>query len=130
MNRSALNPTFSLLCAAALIVGAIWMVWHLPAFIFMPDLPQSGMSLPIFVFGRLALSVSITWLFLNARHSILIAAIIPHTIANAWGEAIGPMTWINAGVSVGGALLLVWLVGQQEVPDERDIDQSAKETLI
>jgi uncharacterized protein len=101
--------------AAALIVGAIWMVWHLPAFIFMSDLPQSGMSLPIFVVGGLALSVFNTWLFLNARHSILIAGIIPHTIANAWGEAIGPMTWINAGVLTGGAVLLIWLIGLRDV---------------
>ena len=100
---------------AALIVGAIWMVWHLPAFIFMSDLPQSDMSLPIFIVGGLALSVFITWLFQNARHSILIAGIIPHTIANAWGEAIGPMTWINASVLVCGAGFLFWLVGMRDV---------------
>ncbi len=72
-------------------------------------------SLPIFIVGGLALSVFITWLFLNARHSILIAGVIPHTIANAWGEAIGPMTWINESVLVRGACVLVWLVGMRVV---------------
>jgi uncharacterized protein len=100
--------------AAAMIVGAIWMAWHLPAF-FLSGVPQSNMSLPIFMIGGMAFNVFITWLFLNARHSILIAGIIPHAIANAWGDAMGPMTWINAGVLVGGAVLLVWLVGLREV---------------
>jgi uncharacterized protein len=100
--------------SAALILGAIWMVWHLPAF-FMSGVPQSNMSLPIFMIGGIAFTVFITWLFLNARHSILIAGIIPHAIANAWGDAMGPMTWINAGVLVCGAVLLVWLVGLRDV---------------
>ena len=111
---------------AALIVGAVWMVWHLPAFFFMSDVPQSNMSLPIFVVGGLALSVLITWLFLNARHSILIAGIIPHAFANAWGEAIGPMTWINAGVLVAGAVLLVWLVGMRDVAAPRQSREHLK----
>jgi uncharacterized protein len=100
--------------SAALILGAIWMVWHLPAF-FMSGVPQSNMSLPIFMLGGMAFNVFITWLFVNARHSILIAGVIPHAIANAWGDAMGPMTWINAGVLVTGAILLVWLVGLRDV---------------
>jgi uncharacterized protein len=87
---------------------------HLPAF-FLSGVPQSSMSLPIFMIGGIAFTVFITWLFLNARHSILIAGIIPHAIANAWGDAMGPMTWINAGVLVGGAVLLVGLVGLRDV---------------
>ncbi len=96
--------------AAALAVGAIWMVWHIPAF-FLSGLPQNNMSFPIFVVGGVALSVFITWLFVHARHSVLIAGIIPHAIANAWGDATGPMTWINAGVLVAGAVLLVLATG-------------------
>ena len=95
---------------AALVLGTIWMIWHVPAFL-MSGMPQSTMSFPIFVFGGVALSVFLTWLFLNARQSILISGVIPHAIANAWGDAIGPMTWINAGVLVAGAVLLVWFGG-------------------
>jgi uncharacterized protein len=111
--------------SAAMIVGAIWMVWHLPAF-FMSGVPQSNMSLPIFMIGGMAFNVFITWLFLNARHSILIAGIIPHAIANAWGDAMGPMTWINAGVLVAGAVLLVWLVGLRDISNPKDADQKAQ----
>lgn len=97
---------------AALVVGAIWMVWHIPAFL-LSGLPQNNMSFPIFVVGGVALSAFITWLFVNARQSILIAGIIPHAIANAWGDATGPMTWINAGVLVVGAIVLVIATGQR-----------------
>ena len=107
--------------SAALILGAIWMVWHLPAF-FMSGVPQSNMSLPIFMIGGMAFTVFITWLFLNARQSILIAGIIPHAIANAWGDAMGPMTWINAGVLVAGAVLLVWLAGLRDISAPSDAD--------
>jgi uncharacterized protein len=107
--------------AAAMIVGAIWMAWHLPAF-FLSGVPQSNMSLPIFMIGGMAFNVFITWLFLNARHSILIAGIIPHAIANAWGDAMGPMTWINAGVLVVGAALLVWLVGLRDIATPKKAD--------
>lgn len=107
--------------SAALILGAIWMVWHLPAF-FLSGVPQSNMSLPIFMIGGMAFTVFITWLFLNARQSILIAGIIPHAIANAWGDAMGPMTWINAGVLVAGAVLLVWLAGLRDISAPSDAD--------
>ncbi len=100
--------------SAALILGSIWMIWHVPAF-FMSGVPQSNMSFPIFVVGGVAFNVFITWIFLNARQSILIAGIIPHALANAWGDAFGPMTWINAGVLVAGAILLVRLVGLRDL---------------
>lgn len=95
---------------AALVVGSIWMLWHLPAF-FASGLPQSGMALPVFVIAGIALSVFVTWLFVNAKQSILIAGVIPHAIANAYGAATGSMTWINAVVLVAGAILLVVLLG-------------------
>lgn len=107
--------------SAALILGTIWMVWHIPAF-FMSGVPQSNMSFPIFVIGGVAFNVFITWLFLNARQSILIAGIIPHALANAWGDAFGPMTWINAGVLVAGAILLVRLVGLRDLSRSKGIE--------
>jgi membrane protease YdiL (CAAX protease family) len=95
---------------AALVVGAIWMLWHVPAF-FVSGLPQDGMVLPMFVVGGLALSVYVTWLFVNGRQSVLIAGIIPHAIVNAYGEATGAMTWLQVAVMVAGAVLLVVFLG-------------------
>jgi len=96
--------------SAALVVGSNWMLWHLPAF-FASGLPQSGTALPVFVIAGIALSVSVTWLFVNAKQSILIAGVIPHAVVNAYGAATGAMTWINAVVLVGGAIVLVVVLG-------------------
>lgn len=95
---------------AGLVLGCIWMIWHIPAFLA-SGLPQSGMTFGVFVIAGVALSVFVTWLFVNARRSILIAGIVPHAIVNAYGMATGQMTWINAGVLVAGAALLVAIVG-------------------
>jgi uncharacterized protein len=100
--------------SAALILGTIWMIWHVPAFL-MSGVPQSNMSFPIFAIGGVAFNVFTTWVFLNSKQSILIAGIVPHTIANAWGDAFGLMTWINAGVLVAGAFLIVRLVGMRDL---------------
>lgn len=56
--------------------------------------------------AAIALSVFVTWLFFNARQSTLIAGFTPR---------IRPMTWINAGVLVAGAILLVRLVGLRDL---------------
>ena len=95
---------------AALVVGAIWMLWHIPAF-FASGLPQSDMALPVFMIAGVALSVYVTCLFVNANQSVLVAGILPHAIVNAYGTATGAMTWINAVVLVAGALLLVVVLG-------------------
>jgi len=95
---------------AALVVGAVWMVWHLPAF-FVSGLPQDGMVISMFMIGGIALSVFVTWLFVNARGGILIAGIIPHAVVNAYGDATGAMTWVQVGVLVVAAVILVGVLG-------------------
>jgi uncharacterized protein len=110
--------------SAALILGTIWMLWHVPAFL-LSGAPQSTMSFPIFVIGGIAFNVFTTWVFLNAKQSVLIAGIIPHTIANAWGDAFGPMTWINVGVLVTGAFLLVRFVGMRDLSASGAIETKA-----
>lgn len=96
---------------AGLVVGFIWMLWHLPAF-FIAGLPQDNMVIPIFFVGGIALSVYVTWLFVNARQSVLVAGIIPHAIVNAYGEATGDMSWVQVLVMVAGAILLVAVLGR------------------
>jgi uncharacterized protein len=99
---------------AALVLGSIWMLWHVPAFL-LSGAPQSSMSFPIFVIGGIAFNVFTTWIFLNARQSVLVAGIIPHTIANAWGDAFGQMTWVNVVVLVIGAFVLIRFVGMRDL---------------
>jgi membrane protease YdiL (CAAX protease family) len=56
---------------ASLILGAIWGVWHLPAFL-LSGTPQSAWSFGPFFVGVLALGIIVTPLFNASRGSILI----------------------------------------------------------
>ena len=72
---------------ASLILGAIWGLWHLPAFL-LGGTPQSAWSFGPYVIGVLALGVIVTPMFNAARGSILIA-ILFHLQINfpIWPEA-------------------------------------------
>lgn len=66
---------------AALILGVIWGVWHLPAFL-LNGTQQSEWSFTAFFSGCIALSVIVTPLF-NASHgSILLSAIYHFMLGN------------------------------------------------
>jgi membrane protease YdiL (CAAX protease family) len=60
---------------SSLILGGIWAGWHLPLF-FLPGVAQYHMSFAIFGVNVLAISVLITWVFIHARQSILIAILM------------------------------------------------------
>lgn len=66
---------------AGLILGAIWAIWHLPAFII-GGTPQSGWSVLPYVFGIVAVSVIMTALFNSTRGSILLAALVHFQLNN------------------------------------------------
>lgn len=57
---------------AALVVGGLWALWHIPAF-FLSGTPQSGWDLMPFMLGATAVSVILTGFFNAARGSILVA---------------------------------------------------------
>ncbi len=61
-----------------LLLGALWGLWHLPLFLFMPGYNGAGtsfigISLPFveFVIGEVALAVIFTWVFHNTGGSLL-----------------------------------------------------------
>ncbi len=87
---------------AALILGVIWGLWHLPAF-YVSTLVQSQMSLPVFLLGATSLSVVTCWLFLKSKGSLLIA-ILTHLMANhatdVTGASFNQMTYALAVVAV------------------------------
>jgi hypothetical protein len=66
-------------CAASLILGAIWGLWHLPSF-FVSSLVQADLSLPIFLVGALCLSIIATWLFQHTGGSVLITVLLHYTV--------------------------------------------------
>jgi membrane protease YdiL (CAAX protease family) len=59
---------------ASLILGAIWGLWHLPAF-FLSGTPQSAWAFGPFFLGTMAITVVLTQVFNSARGSLLVAAL-------------------------------------------------------
>lgn len=90
---------------AGLILGVIWGLWHLPAFL-LGGTPQSAWSFGPYVLGVLALSVIVTPIFNAARGSILLAALF-HFQMNGptWPEAQPLENFVFALVAVIVVLL-------------------------
>lgn len=85
---------------AALILGVVWAVWHLPAF-YVGSLSQSSIQFLPFIATVIAFSVLMTWIFVNTRGSVLWAGVIPHLMINATPHAgIHPVGWITMAVAV------------------------------
>jgi len=67
---------------AGLVVGIIWAVWHLPAFLLGGGLVYDSWAVVPFFIGTIALSMTITPLFNSARGSILIAYLTHFQLMN------------------------------------------------
>jgi membrane protease YdiL (CAAX protease family) len=66
---------------AGLILGVIWGLWHLPAFL-LGGTQQSEWSFTVFFIGCLAISVIATALFNRSRGSILLSALFHFSLIN------------------------------------------------
>ncbi|OFI36440.1 CPBP family intramembrane glutamic endopeptidase [Alteromonas lipolytica] len=66
---------------AGLVLGAIWGLWHLPAFL-LSGTQQSEWSFAAFFAGCLAISVIATALFNSSRGSILLSAFFHFSLMN------------------------------------------------
>ena len=92
---------------AALLLGAIWSLWHLPAFLF-SGLPQNALPLWTFLIGTLSLGVLIAWIVNNARGSVIIA-ILAHWAANRFGALDAANARYTAAVFAAAAIaVIVW----------------------
>jgi hypothetical protein len=87
-----------------LILGAIWGVWHVPAFL-LSGTPQSAWSFGPFFIGVLAISVILTPIFNAARGSLLIAALFHFQINGpAWPDA---QPWDMLVFSIAAVLIVL-----------------------
>ena len=66
---------------AGLILGIIWGLWHIPAFL-LGGTPQSAWSFGPFFLGAVAISVIVTPLFNSSRGSILLPALLHFQLNN------------------------------------------------
>jgi membrane protease YdiL (CAAX protease family) len=97
---------------AALLIGLVWIVWHVPLF-FIPGVSQSRMCFPVFAVNIIGAAQILAWLY--SRTSSILLCIFFHAASNAivaLGFAL-PRTatglaLVNASVTVGlGSLLLL-----------------------
>ena len=65
---------------SSLVLGLVWAVWHLPLW-FVAGSSQQGSSFWLFLANLVLLSILYTWLFNNAKGSILVAVVF-HAMAN------------------------------------------------
>jgi len=89
---------------AGVLIGAIWGLWHLPAF-FLSGMVFAGWSfLPFFV-GNVTLAVLVTPIFNSARGSLLWPMLFHWQLINPfWPDAQPWDTWILVVVALG----VVW----------------------
>lgn len=66
---------------AGLIIGFVWALWHLPAFLFSGTVQSEWSFVPFFL-GVIALSVIVTPMFNATRGSILMAALFHFQLMN------------------------------------------------
>jgi membrane protease YdiL (CAAX protease family) len=72
---------------AALLLGAVGIVWHLPAFL-LPGAMAAGIAgFGWWALAALAHSVVMTWLYLRANGNVLVAGVVPHWIVDGAGAA-------------------------------------------
>jgi membrane protease YdiL (CAAX protease family) len=90
---------------AGIVLGVIWGVWHLPAFL-LSGTPQSAWSFGPFFVGAIALSVIITPMFNAARGSILLPVLFHFQLNNPLWPDVQPYdNWLFALAAV----VVVWL---------------------
>jgi membrane protease YdiL (CAAX protease family) len=91
--------------AAAMLLGFVWAVWHLPAF-FLGSLSQSGIDFVPYLLNVMAFSILMTLIYVRSNGNVLWAGIVPHMMFNAVPKAgIAPILWVT--VAVGIAVLLI-----------------------
>ena len=90
---------------AGLILGIIWALWHVPAFLI-SGMPQAAWSAGPYFLGIVVLSVILTPMFNASRGSLLIAVLYHLQMMNPlWPDAQPYDSFILIGV----AALVVWL---------------------
>jgi len=99
--------------AASLILGVIWFIWHLPAFLI-GGTPQTSLSLPAFFLSALALSILATWLYSNTQGSVL-PSLLLHLTANFALNLLGAPLVPFSGLLGLTALVVVLMTRENQL---------------
>jgi len=90
---------------ASLVLGLIWGLWHMPAFL-MSGTPQSAWDFSPFVIGAIAISVILTPLFNASGGSILLAMLFHFQLNNPLWPDAQPY---DSAVFAAAAVVVTWL---------------------
>jgi membrane protease YdiL (CAAX protease family) len=92
---------------AALEIGVVWGVWHVPAF-FVGGTAQHDHAMGIgwLVLGTTVSSVLMTWISLRTRGSVLVAGILVHLMNNVTVADLWAFTVVALVVAVPAAVSL------------------------
>lgn len=110
---------------AALLLGVVWSIWHLPLF-FVAGTYQQGLGVGtmefwLFLFGIVPLTVLFSWVYNNAGR-VTLAAILLHSMVNFTGEIIAITPRADAilmGVLGVAAVVLTMLYGPATLTGRR-----------
>ncbi len=101
--RGVAQPLLQRLVApiwAGAIIGAVWGIWHLPAF-YLAGTVQSGWNFTPFFIGNVVLAVLVTALFNSTRGSLLWPILFHWLLINPfWPDARPYDTWLLAAIAV------------------------------
>jgi len=75
------SALFALAFWASVILGAIWGLWHLPAF-YISATPQNSFSLPLFLLGTISYATIMTVIYNATGGSILLAFLFHWQVNN------------------------------------------------
>jgi membrane protease YdiL (CAAX protease family) len=90
---------------AGMVLGLVWGLWHLPAFV-LSGTPQGAWSFMPFFAGTIAASLILTPMFNASRGSILLPALFHLQLINPlWPDAQPYDTW----TFVAAAVLTAWI---------------------
>lgn len=90
--------------AASVVLGLVWALWHLPAFLLSGTLQSNWQFMP-FLLGLVATSVIMTQLFNASRGSIVLPMLFHWQLNNpAWPDA---QPW-DTGFFVAAAAVVTW----------------------
>lgn len=89
---------------AALVLGCIWGLWHLPAF-FVGSLSQSAVGFGPYLLNVIAFSVLMTALYVRTGGNVFWSGVIPHMMFNAVPRSgIPTHAWVT--IAIAAILLL------------------------
>jgi len=101
---------------AGLILGLIWGIWHLPSF-FASGLPQGSIQIPLFLVAALAISVIVTWIFVNTKGNIFISFLVHYTLNFTYTLIGTDFTWMMVfQILVAVALIAVYGLNLRKSP--------------